>query len=117
VAPTFTDDEYAEIIMGALRAGLTPTGFCAVAAVRAARGDGVVAPAERVRFEALANLQAELFAARTAVSRIGINLNQAVAALHATGQAPRWLEDAATMCARSVAAVDEVTSAIHRRVR
>ena len=44
--------------------------------------------------EELAELQRELFTARNAVNQTGVNLNQAVAALNATGQPPVWLEHA-----------------------
>ena len=96
---------------------MTPTGFCAVAALAAARGGlGAVAP-ERVEFEALANVQADLFDLRSAVNRVGTNLNQAVTALHSTGEAPVWLRTVVAMCARTLARVDEVISTVHRRVR
>ena len=68
---------------------MTLTGFCALAALAVARrtpgevGRSGVAPAG---VEELADLQRELFAARNAVDRTGVNLNQAVAALHSTGR-------------------------------
>src|SRR5689334_8731797 len=88
VAATFTEQEMADIAATAAAAGVTPTGFCADAAIAAARG---TPPASLdPNRESLARLQAELFHARVAVGRIGTNLNQAVAALNATGTAPNW---------------------------
>jgi hypothetical protein len=65
----------------------------------------------------LRDVQADLFDARAALNRVGANLNQAVTVLHATGQAPVWLRTVVAMCGRSLSALDEVVSAIHRRVR
>ena len=58
-----------------------------------------------------------LFDLRSAVNRVGTNLNQAVTALHSTGEAPVWLRTVVAMCARTLARVDEVISTVHRRVR
>ncbi|MGN9911129.1 hypothetical protein ACTMTJ_26590 [Phytohabitans sp. LJ34] len=101
----------------ARRAGLTPTGFCAVAALAAARGETATVEPERLEFEALAGVQVELFDLRTAVNRVGTNLNQAVAAFNSSGQAPVWLCTVVTMCGRTLGAVDEVIAALHRRVQ
>jgi hypothetical protein len=62
-------------------------------------------------------VQLELFDLRTAVNRVGTNLNQAVTALHSTGDAPVWLSTVVAMCACTLRAVDEVTSTVHGRVR
>ena len=61
-------------------------------------------------------LQLQLFAARTAVNRIGVNLNQAIAALNSTGQPPVWLEHAISRVVNAVSEVDEVAARIHRRL-
>ena len=58
---------------------------------------------------------AELVVARAQVRRFGTNVNQAVAALNATGQAPEWLERAVAVTARAVARVDEAAEAMMRR--
>ncbi|HEU4422778.1 MAG TPA: hypothetical protein VFR67_09610 [Pilimelia sp.] len=65
----------------------------------------------------MARLQAELFDARVAVVRIGTNLNQAVAALHATGEAPDWLPRVAAACERRMARLDAVIARVDRRLR
>ena len=117
ISPSFTVAEYAQVSAAARRAGLTPTGFCAVAALAAARGEMAAVAPERIEFEALASLQADLFDVRSAVNRVGTNLNQAVTAFNSSGEAPVWLRVVVGMCARTLAAVDEVVSAVHRRVR
>jgi hypothetical protein len=54
----------------------------------------------------------ELFDATTAVNRFGTNLNQAVAALHVTGQPPAWMTDAVALCCRAIEKLDEVAAKI-----
>jgi hypothetical protein len=115
LTPRFSADELRQLETAAAAAGVTVTGFCAEAALAAARG---VPPASLdPGREVLAALQAELFAARVAVGRIGTLLNQAVAALNTTGQAPRWLGRAAALCERRMHRVDRVVVLIHRRLR
>jgi hypothetical protein len=111
----FTADELVEIETAAAGAGMTPTGFLAEAGLAAARR---TPPASlSASREALAELQSELFAARVALGRIGTNLNQAAAALNATGQPPAWLERVVLLCERRMAAVDEVVARIDRTMR
>lgn len=129
VAPSFTAAEYAAIAAAAVRAGLTPTGFCARAALALAEtppsGDmtsepgGRRLPGQRLggeRVEALAALQAELVDTRTAVVRVGTNLNQAMAGFNATGEPPVWLRHVVEACGRVLRTVDEAASRIHRRL-
>jgi hypothetical protein len=116
ISPSFSGDETAAITTAAAKMGLTPTGYVATAALAAAcRNGGVVTGEERL--EQLAGLQSELFDARTALNRVGGNLNQAVAALHTTGQAPVWLASAVRLVVRAVAALDQVVAKIDRRLR
>lgn len=60
-------------------------------------------------------------AARTQVRRYGVNVNRAVAQLHATGEAPGWMERAAAGAHRGVARLDavagEVAAVLRRRGR
>jgi hypothetical protein len=125
ITAAFTDDEYALLAAAARRVGLTPTGFCAQAAIAACTARVAdVAPSTGRRAmvgaepgeEALAALQAELAALRTAVVRVGTNLNQAVAGLNATGDPPPWLRHVVDTCGRALAAVDEAASRVHRRL-
>lgn len=115
IAPTFTEAEFADIVAAAAAAGVTPTGYVALAAAAAARGTPPVS-LDPVR-EALARLQAELFDVRVAVGRIGTNLNQAVAAFNATGEAPEWLARAVELCERRMGQVDDVISRVDGRLR
>lgn len=110
----FNAEELADIVAAAAAAGMTPTGWCAEVALAAARG---APPALDLAREGLAQLQAELFDARVAVGRIGTNLNQAVAALHATGEAPDWLVRAAALCERRMERLDEVIALVDGRLR
>src|SRR2546430_254077 len=80
IAPTFTEQEFETVMAAAAAAGVTPTGFCGEATLAAARGTPPASldPAR----ETSAELQAELFEVRVAVGRIGVNLNQAMAAFN-----------------------------------
>ena len=103
------DEELAAIELAAGRAGLTPTGYVGAVALAAARG--TVPPAPSQTQSALA----ELMGARAQVRRFGGNVNQAVAALHSTGEAPGWLADAVEVTARAVRRVDEAAELLMRR--
>jgi hypothetical protein len=136
ITAAFTEAEYAALAAAARWVGLTPTGFCAHAALAAATATGepptdagpppatgaapagphIAAGGADPRVEALAQLQAELAALRTAVVRIGTNLNQAVAALRARGEVPVWLRHVAKQCAAALRAVDQAASGLHRRL-
>jgi hypothetical protein len=119
LTPRFTDAELSQIKAAAEAAQMSVTGFCALAALAVARrkpGEAGRAGEAPAGVEELAELQRELFAARTAVNRTGVNLNQAVAALNSTGQPPVWLEHAVQRVTRAVAEVDTVVARIHRRL-
>ena len=103
------DDELAAIELAAGRAGLTPTGYVGAVALAAARG--TVPPAPSQTRQALA----ELMAARTQMRRFGTNVNQAVAALNATGESPEWLAQAVEVTGRVVRRVDEAAAVLMRR--
>src|SRR5664280_3846940 len=101
--------ELAAIELAACRVGLTPTGYVGAVALAAARG--TVPPAPSQTRQALA----ELMAARTQMRRFGTNVNQAVAALHTTGDSPEWLAPAVEVTARAVRRVDEAAAVLMRR--
>ena len=105
------EEEYAAVVLAAGRAGLTPTGFVGGAALAVARGTAM--PGLSGEREALA----ELMQARAQVRRLGGNVNQAVAALNATGEAPEWLASAVAVTARAVRRVDEAAEQLMRRSR
>lgn len=117
ISPTFTAAEHADVVAVAHSVGLTPTGFCAIAAPAVARGETGAAALPSADIDSLRTIQAELFDVRTAVNRAGTNLNQAVAALNATGEAPSWLHNTAARLIRTFSTVDDAISAIHRRLR
>jgi len=114
--PRFTPDERAEVDSAAASAGMSTSRFCAEAALAAARGTPMVLSAAQDR-EALARLQRQLFDARSAVVRFGTNVNQAVVALHSTGEVPEWMDRAAAMVGRSIRQLDEVIGKVDRRLR
>jgi hypothetical protein len=90
LTPRFTEAELSAIQAAADAAQMTVTGFCALAALAVARrrpGEGRAGEAP-ARAEELAELQRELFAARNAANRTGVNLNQAVAQLNSASRAP-----------------------------
>jgi hypothetical protein len=119
LTPRFSDGELSAIRAAADATQMTLTGFCAVAALAVARrrpGEAGRAGEAAVGVEELAELQRELFAARNAVNRSGVNLNQAVAALNSTGQPPVWLEHAVSRVVDAVREVDTVVARIHRRL-
>ncbi len=124
INPSFSSDEYTLVLAAARRTGLTPTGFVAQAALAAARDEtpaaapkaASVAPLSSAEYEALRDVQAGLFDACAAVNRVGVNLNQAVTAFNSTDQPPVWLETVVAMCARRLAALDEVVSTVHHLV-
>jgi len=92
-------------------AGLTPSGYAAEAALAAARG--VRAPSLMPVREALV----ELMAARTQVRRFAVNVNQAVKALNATGEAPEWLATAVAITDRAVERLDGAAADLVRAGR
>jgi len=105
----FGEEEFAAIELAAGRAGLTPTGYVGAVALAAARG--TVPPAPSQSREALT----ELMAARAQVRRFGGNVNQAMAQLNSTAEAPEWLAQAVELTARAVRQVDAAAEALMRR--
>jgi hypothetical protein len=107
----FTPQEYAEISDAARRAGLTPAGYVAEAALAAARN--TAPPSQSPARDALV----ALMGASTQLRRLATNVNQAVKVLHSTGAAPPWLADALAVTMRSVRRVDEAAAEVGRRIR
>jgi hypothetical protein len=101
----------AELTAAAARTGLTPTGYVGEAALAAARGpaaDGQADTGAITRAE-LAQLQRDLFAARTALHQAAAGLRQAPAGAP-VGELIAW-------CARSVTGLDAVVDRIHQQLR
>ena len=105
----YDDGELAVLRSAAERAGLTVTGFLAGAGLAVA-GQGPP-PSQAVDRELLA----ELLRLRTVIRRYAVNVNQAVAVLHSTGDAPVWLRQAVAGADRAVASVDAATQRVSGR--
>jgi hypothetical protein len=109
VKARYDEQEYAALTAAAARAGLTAAGFLAKAGLSAA-GEGR-APSQTADREVLA----ELLRLRAVIRRYAVNVNQAVAALHSTGQVPVWLSQAVEGADRAVRSADAATREIARR--
>jgi len=107
-----SDGEFAEMEAAAARAGLARGAFAAEAALAAARGTITVAADDGLR-----DLLAELVHAAGLVRRIGINLNQAVARLNATGQPSAGLVPYAAESIRRARHLDAVAEQIRDALR
>jgi hypothetical protein len=104
-----SEQEYAVLAAGAANEGLALGAFAAQASLAAAQGR-VIAECAVLR-EALA---AVLFAAGQ-VQRVGVNLNQAVAALH-SGELVEQLRWYAQTAARSIDRLDELAQELRHRL-
>lgn len=113
-----SNGEYGDLAAAAQRAQLTTTSFVAEAALTAARNlPSPADPAAGITRAELAELQRELFAARSEVARVGNNLNQATKVLNKHGQAPTWLDETVAHCDATLAHIDDVTSEVDRQLR
>jgi len=106
-----TEAEFAEVEQAAGRAGLAKGAFAAEAALAAARGTATMPGA------AFQEALAELMRAAGLVRRIGVNLNQAVAKLNATGQHSGELVPYAQVCMRRVDHLDAVAEQLRKTIR
>jgi len=108
---TLTEEEFGDLDAAAARAGLARGAYAAQAALAAARNG--TAPADGPVREALA----ELIRSAGLVRRAGVNLNQAVAKLHATGQLSGDLVPYAAESIRRARHLDAVAEDLRRRLR
>ena len=108
---SLTDEEFGDLDAAAARAGLARGAYAAEAALSVARG--VTCPADNPFREALG----EFIRAAGLVRRIGVNLNQAVAKLNATGQRSGDLLPYAAACLRRAERLDAAAEEIRRRLR
>ncbi len=109
VKARYDDEEHAALTAAAARAGLTAAGFLAKAGLSVA-GHGPP-PSQTADRELLA----ELLRLRMVIRRYAVNVNQAVAALHSTGEPPIWLSQAFAGADRAVRSADAATHEIARR--
>ncbi len=107
---TLTDEEFADLDAAASRAGLARGAYAAQAALASARGDAGQAGAP------LREALAELIRSAGLVRRIGVNLNQAVAKLNATGQRSGDLVPYAAESARRARRLDSVADELRKRL-
>jgi hypothetical protein len=110
----YDEVEYAGVQRAAASVGLTTTGFVAAAALQLA---DPTAPSRLGGQDLGRAVLTELLAARTALRRYGVNVNQAVAALNSGVGAPIWLHQAVAGCDRAVGRVDDVTLLLACRLR
>jgi len=107
---SLTAEEFATLGAAADRAGLAKGAYAAEASMAAAEGAVTVADT------ALRDLLAELVRAAGLVRRIGVNLNQAVAKLNATGQRSGdllpYAQESIRRAARLDAAAEHVRKAL-----
>jgi hypothetical protein len=104
------DEELAELSDAASHAGLAKGAFAAEATLAAARGSAV--PIGLPLRDALV----ELMRATGLVRRIGVNLNQAVTRLNATGERAEDLGPAVHMCSRVIRRLDEAAEQVRRSI-
>ena len=108
---SLTETEYADLRLASARAGLAIGAYSAEAALAVARG--VTSRADSPLREALG----EFIRAAGLVRRIGVNLNQAVARLNATGQRSGDLLPYAVACLWRADRLDAAAEEIRRRLR
>ena len=106
-----TDEEYGELDTAAAQAGMAKGAYAAMATLAAARG--LMNPADSPFRQALT----ELIRAAGLVRRIGVNLNQAVAKLNATGQCSADLLAYAAESERRAERLDAAAENVRRRLR
>jgi len=106
-----SDDEFGELSNAASRAGLSRGAYAAEAALSVARGEQ--SWVDNPLREALG----ELIRAAGLVRRIGVNLNQAVAKLNATGQRSADLRHYAAESVRRAELLDAAAEEVRARLR
>ena len=106
-----TEEEYGEVGEAAAQAGMAKGAYAAHATLAAARG--LMNPADAPFRQALT----ELIRAAGLVRRIGVNLNQAVAKLNATGQRSGDLLPYAAESVRRAERLDAAAEDVRRRLR
>jgi hypothetical protein len=116
----FDPDEHRDVTAAAIRAGLTPSGFCADVALAASRGVAHAAhpvAGVDITWAELASLQRDLFAVRTVATELGIELGNAVEAINTVDQAPPWLGHAIHHAELTLSRIDTLVDRIDQRLR
>jgi hypothetical protein len=107
---SLSEEEFVEVSEAAARSGLARGAFAAEATLATARGTQA-----RV-WSPLRAALADLMVAAGLVRRTGINLNQAVARLNATGEGGDDLAPAAQFCIRVIRRLDEAAEQVRRNI-
>ncbi len=108
LTPRFSDEELEDVMVAAVVAGLTPTGYVAKVASEVAAGR--LRPPPPGAVEALQ----ELLVARRQVQRFSVLVNQAVAKWHATGELPDQLLAAVALVGRVLPRLEDAASAVRQ---
>jgi len=108
---SLTDEEFEDLASAAGRSGMARGAYAAEAALSVVRG--ATSSADTTFREALG----ELIRAAGLVRRIGVNLNQAVAKLNATGQRSDDLLAYAAESIRRARKLDDAAEEIRRKLR
>jgi hypothetical protein len=109
---SLSEAEFAELEGAAARARVARGALAAAATLAVARGGPAAGPGEGLR-----DVLAELIRAAGLVRRIGTNLNQAVARLHATGQQSAALAAYAAESIRRADRLDEIAEQVRTAIR
>lgn len=107
----YSEAEYAAVAAAAADAGLTPSSYAARVALTVAQEMPTLVP------EPMRKALREVMATRTQVRRFAVNVNQAVAVLHATGEPPGWFLDAVAITTRAVVKLDAAAAELVRTLR
>lgn len=102
--------EYTTLAAAADRLGMAVGAYVAEAAMASAR------EVEPPQWSPLRELLAALMQASAQVRRVGVNYNQAVAALHATGEPTAALEGYAALAARTAGRLDDIAEEVRTRL-
>ena len=106
-----SEEEFTEVGAAATQAGLAKGAYAAQVVLSAARSGGV--PGDSTLRDALG----EFIRAAGLVRRIGVNLNQAVAKLNATGQRSGDLLPYAAESIRRARLLDQAAEEVRKRIR
>ncbi|MFD0857144.1 hypothetical protein ACFQ07_33370 [Actinomadura adrarensis] len=106
----FSEEEYLAVSAAAERLGLAVGAYAGAATLAAATR------ADPPEWSPLTELLGELMCAAGQARRIGVNLNQAVAALHSLGYPTMALGEYARVATRSIRNMDEVAEQIRKRL-
>ncbi|MFI0448071.1 hypothetical protein [Actinomadura sp. 6N118] len=106
-----TEREYVLVRSAAQRMGLAVGAYAAEVVVAAA------SESDPPQWSPLRELMSEVMRAAGQVRRVGVNLNQAVAALHSAGYPTGALHEYARVATTTVTKLDDVAEEIRRKVR